>query len=445
VLSSLGTLTGTTNYVTFTGDYLPIDVDSAGNALTAIQVAVPATNTERTITIAGLGLKPGYVNMMVRTATGTKTAFVTRQLAADVFAISEPRSSDAAGDNGLIVDFAPGDVVDFVDLTRLCEWPFPAIGCPFALLVKVRLDADGTGGHFPGGTIGGVEPFIGQCILGAPAKPLVTSFRLSAPNVALNTYSCQMSGQHANTIRGGNWTHYSLAVAIAGRDGPLIADCTHDFKGEVNFTGFYGTGGESIGFRQLPGRPVDIFIAGDEAGNRIATWGDVSCAFNLWQPGHAESGNFVIRSNNTGPNIFAWYGVGTAVNTPGRGLITVGPGSLSALPYSTLLTVTSGSRQLAIANIEFDFKDVPISLPNAGSIIAGDTSFAAGNQLNLGKQYVGGGNCISYGNQSPAVDAIWLLWAVGDKRRYTGAPVNVAIDYYVCTVAGTPGTWVPVA
>ncbi len=65
--------------------------------------------------------------------------------------------------------------------------------------------------------------------------------------------------------------------------------------------------------------------------------------------------------------------------------------------------------------------------------------------LNLGKQQVGtvgAPNYISYGNQSPASDAVALTWVAGDFRFYMGT--DLTIIGWRCTVAGTPGTWVQV-
>lgn len=66
--------------------------------------------------------------------------------------------------------------------------------------------------------------------------------------------------------------------------------------------------------------------------------------------------------------------------------------------------------------------------------------------LNKGKQQVGvngAPNQISYGTQSPAVDAVPLAWNVGDHRYYMGN--DPTIIGWVCTVAGTPGTWLPIS
>ncbi len=63
--------------------------------------------------------------------------------------------------------------------------------------------------------------------------------------------------------------------------------------------------------------------------------------------------------------------------------------------------------------------------------------------INLGKQIIGNGQSISYGNQSPAVDAVPLAWLVGDFRFYVGG-VSTAILGWRCTVSGTPGTWVEI-
>ncbi len=62
--------------------------------------------------------------------------------------------------------------------------------------------------------------------------------------------------------------------------------------------------------------------------------------------------------------------------------------------------------------------------------------------LNKGKFVIGGTSNVSYGNQSPAVDAVPLAWLAGDFRQYIGA--NVTILGWRCTVGGTPGTWVEI-
>lgn len=64
------------------------------------------------------------------------------------------------------------------------------------------------------------------------------------------------------------------------------------------------------------------------------------------------------------------------------------------------------------------------------------------SSLNTGKTNVGGSSNKSYGNQSPAVDAVPLAWLAGDHRYYMG--VNPTIIGWVCTVSGTPGTWVQI-
>jgi len=66
--------------------------------------------------------------------------------------------------------------------------------------------------------------------------------------------------------------------------------------------------------------------------------------------------------------------------------------------------------------------------------------------LNKGKINVGAAGAtrhISYGDQSPDVDAIPLTWAAGDRRIYVGT--SQTILEYLCTVGGTPGTWVTIS
>lgn len=62
--------------------------------------------------------------------------------------------------------------------------------------------------------------------------------------------------------------------------------------------------------------------------------------------------------------------------------------------------------------------------------------------LNKGKNQVGqvgSLNQISYGDQSPADDAVPLSWNVGDFRYYIGS--NTFTLGWRCVTAGTPGTW----
>ncbi len=65
------------------------------------------------------------------------------------------------------------------------------------------------------------------------------------------------------------------------------------------------------------------------------------------------------------------------------------------------------------------------------------------NTLNKGKVAVGGSRMISYGDQSPAADAIPLAWTANDRRIYVGS--SQTILEYLCTVGGTPGTWVTIS
>lgn len=58
-------------------------------------------------------------------------------------------------------------------------------------------------------------------------------------------------------------------------------------------------------------------------------------------------------------------------------------------------------------------------------------------QANLGRLYAGGQ--VSFGSTSPALDALPRAWIVGARRYYTGP--DPTIIAYICTVAGTPGTW----
>lgn len=450
-LTSLTTMTGTVNFVTFKGNLALVTPAGENRTVTAAQPAVPATNTERTITIGGFDDVSNFVGFMVRTVAGTKTAFVTRKIAPNVVAISEPRSSDELGGAGAVVDFAAEDQVSFFNPTSLCDWPFPDTGVPFPLLVWCRFDADGSG-HYMGGKVGNFFPTIGQCILGDPTK-LANSYNLVVNrNVYIETYSCQISGQHGNDISGGDWINYSLAVAVGG-DGPQVHSSNWEFQDELNITATSGATPPAIdggpAFRQLPGGPCNYFFGGDHLGTQIATWGaTLSAGFDLWQPNHAPSGNFVVRSNNAGPNLFRWYGDTGGGIVGNLRLLTLGSNTSSQLPFSDRLTVlTAGQPPIMIDGAEFQFRDVPIFIPGSGAFLAGGQANGAGGPaLNLGKELVGGGTCISYGIQSPALDAVPLTWTIGDRRYRvaSGGPGGPSpLDaYWVCIASGTPGVWV---
>lgn len=66
--------------------------------------------------------------------------------------------------------------------------------------------------------------------------------------------------------------------------------------------------------------------------------------------------------------------------------------------------------------------------------------------LNEGKYNVGGAAMVSWGDQSPEVDAIPKLWNGGDFRHYMGSdfPNNLNLIGWRCVVGGTPGTWIEV-
>lgn len=439
VLQNLQTRLGTTNFVTVKGNLFLPSPAADHRTVTAVQLAAftPAPGLERTITIGGFDDVAAFVGLFVRTVDGSKTAVVTRKVAPNVLAIGEPRSSDELGNAGAIVDFAPLDTVSFFDATRLCDWPFPTTGCPYPLLVWFRMDADGSG-HYPQGQIGSQTPTVGQVLWGDAAKQGLLSFDIEVASQGyVTTYSCGMSGQHQNTFHGGNFYNQSLTVLVGG-DGPLIHTSNWEFSGELNITAVLG----GPAFRQVSGGPFNAFFAGDNAASAIACWGaTLTAAFDMWQPNHAPSGNFVVRPGNVGPTNFKWYGdAGTGI--PALRLLTLGAGTKSQLPFSAArLTVqTGGQKPICIDGVDFDFADVPITTLS-GATLADGTGNTSSNALNRGKFLVGGTTCVSWGDQSPAADAVALAWRVGDFRAAVGAALAAGIAGWRGSVAGTPGTW----
>lgn len=358
---------GTTNYLIFHGDRVLADGGAGGLVVTAVDLIDPAGNGRRQVTIGGLGSAPQYLGMMIQTTDGLKTAFIydSTDTQADVLSISQPRNSDPlTGDVGVVVDFAPGDVVNIYDLTRLCDWPF-APHVPFPVVGWVRFDTEGSG-HFPFGDTGASNTAIIQCMLGDFQKPDLTSFVLQSAGTNCNISTCQMVGQHANRFYGGSYNLWSIAVLVSG-DGPLCSGTSFTIQGEMTLARALG-GGQ--GWRQILDEPTTFLIPGDGS-SAIACWNMNNIAFNLWQQQHACSGNFINRPGVGGVNTFAWYGLGNL------SMLSLGPGSKSQLPYSTHLTVDTGGVAPISIDLQspattpvYQFADVPINTLS-GATLAG--------------------------------------------------------------------------
>lgn len=434
VLTNLASDGGSLQYVTIIGDLIPVDSNASSRLITAVQPAVPATNTERTIRIAGLGNAPQYVGMLVQTADGVKTSAITRQLEADLFAVGQVRDGNIYGVTGSIADFEVGDVVSIYDATPLPDWPFPANVPRYPILARVRLDL-GDSGVFAIGQVGLAQAGITQVIFGSddnPSKCAIISGACDQGNAPF-VWSCAMRKRHV--MISGSWNFLSVAVCLNGAgantgDGPRLSDAVIYIQDELNIS---GSGSNFVS----EGGPWSLVAMRN---SQIATFGLSGPGFllGLNDTLHAIGGGIIDCASP-----LKWYGTNPSlVAGPGSlGLLNLGPG-INRIPFDpSLLTVTVGGsgKRVAILNdgAKYDFSDVPLQ-SSSGAFLGGGNSDVG---LNRGKTLVGGDTCVSYGNQSPENDAVKLSWNVGDKRIYAGPPVNSGVSCYVCTVAGTPGTW----
>lgn len=285
-------------YVRIRGTLNPVDENAVGREITGYVPADPISNTEREIIIAGLGLAPQYVGMIVQTVDGQRTGIVTRQNAADRLAINEIRdgaaSIDGSGSTN-VADFAIHDRVSFLDPTQLADWPFPPY-LQFPLLAQTRLDL-GTSALFPDGHMGSSWPFISQCLLGS-GVPNRQEFLLSG-GVAASIMSSGIFATHANAFQSGYAIWTSCAILING-DGPFIGDYALVLADENTFVPY---GGGGVGLRVFGDSPCTITLYDSST---IASFGMGSAVFDLMSTHGGQPGSFT--GNDTGGTRTRWYG-----------------------------------------------------------------------------------------------------------------------------------------
>ncbi len=225
------------------GDLTQVDGSATNRAITAAQPAVPVSNTERTITIAGLGLVPQYVTKAVISSDGRKFAWVTRQTVSDTIAISQPQKLGPGedwvkGDTGTIVgaDFIVGDHVGFYDMAQMPDWPFPSSDSAESFIVHVHL-GNNTSAYSAHGDLGTSGVFIYQCVWGYPGFRASYQFAggladSSGPGVILQPL---FLGTH-NVVRNVAWILNS-PTSIATDVAPYWNNSSLQITGELNITG----------------------------------------------------------------------------------------------------------------------------------------------------------------------------------------------------------------
>lgn len=239
VLTNLRPTNGNT-FPRIYGDLIPVDSGAVNRTITAYQPAVPASNTERTVTITGLGTTPQYVARAIVKVDKTKFAWVTRQTVSDQLAISQVRyyssgAGDAlAGSSGVISDFVVSDVVSMFDMAVLPDWPFVP-GVAFPLVVNVRLGTSDPN-YFAHGNLGYSAPYIIQTIFGDPTHQ--TSYELAGGIVDTGGQGLVVQplfvGSH-NVLSDANW-YMQSATFVHTTASPFFRDCSLQFGGELNVT-----------------------------------------------------------------------------------------------------------------------------------------------------------------------------------------------------------------
>jgi len=317
------------------GDFVPVDAGSSMRTITAYQPAVPATDTERTVTIAGLGLAPQYAGMAMVSADGTKMAYVTRQPAPDQLAIAQVRVNtavplDAAidGSCGVVGDFTVGDVVSIYNMITLPDWPYASDSVAFPVLSRVRLDILASGGSFPHGDMGNSSPYLTQVIFGAhgSARGSYSIFG-GKTDASSNGAICnvQFTGSH-NTLDGAVWMMNSV-LSLDADASPFLYGSQLMFGDELNVTG--GLFGGASG----PGHSLLNFPEQNHAQIAMFNIGYPYGAFQLAPTSHhgGDPTDFYMDDGTL------WYG-----HVPGAAL-ALGPGALCRLNVGGITLDAPGS------------------------------------------------------------------------------------------------------
>lgn len=340
-------------FVRLRGTLTAVDGSATNRIITAYQPAVHATNTEREITISGLGTTPQYVGKLIQTTDGLKTAVVMRQNSSNHLSISQVRDgrSGLDGDDTEVSDFVVNDHVTFYDATKLALWPFPP-DLPFPVLGQVRLDV-GASGMFPQSNLGISQPLITQCLLGSGVAS--RGEYLIYGGAGLKIESSALFATHSNAFESGTAGWFSVGVLIAG-DGPFIGDYALTIGDEASFTPI---GGGGVGLRHSQSEPCTVTVL--DTGS-IASFGMINSTINLIGTHGGLPGNLYGSDSNGGGGVSAWYGSGNTGY-----MLVLGQGATSKFPKSGITVVTSFAHPINLGGTgigdtfhNYDWADIPI-------------------------------------------------------------------------------------
>jgi len=327
------------DFIRIRGGTSPVDGSASNRTITAVTPAVPATNTEREIVIAGIGLKPGYVGKMIQTTDGLKTAFITRQKSADHFSISQV-IDNASGINGSdtwnVSDFAVNDHVNILDLVKILGWPFPAAGVAYPYAAQLRFDGN-VAGFFPQNIISSGFATAAQCIFGTGVLDAFEFGFLLSGAANLSISGCLIWGSNGNVFYGGLITWASVGLIVPG---PIFAGGTSMiFLDEVLFVGATGSG---AGLRATGDSPLLIEVTDESQIGEFGMNGPTIAMLST----HAGMPGEIFGSDGNDGTKSLWYGSGNIyVN------LIIGKGSRSKFPKLGITVTTSGPGFVNLAGI----------------------------------------------------------------------------------------------
>jgi hypothetical protein len=337
------------------GTLRAVDGTSSNLPVSGYTAAVPATNGERHLVLAGVGTKPTWVGKMIQTTDGLKTAFITRQLSANTFAISQVFNGGSTFDGATAsgpADFANGDRVNILDAARIPCWPFPGDAVIYPLLAQCRIGA-ATTGLFPTANLGSSQPFLTQCFLGDGVSG-ETEFDFSGGHGTVIT-SCAIFATHANEFRDGSGGWFGVAILISG-DGPFISNYDLGIGNEASFVPLAGTAG-GTGVRNGGEQACRISVGDDGI---IASFGMNNATFVLLSTHVGIPGDFAGSDSGIGHSL--WYGSGNSTH-----FLVLGQGTRSKFPKIGFTAVTSADHEINLAgrglgdtDNNFRFSDIPI-------------------------------------------------------------------------------------
>ncbi len=351
----LHNIRGSSNtFIRITGTLNPVDGSASNRTIATYQAAVPATNTERQLTITGLGTTPQYVGKLVQTTDGAKVAVVTRQTGADELSISQVDDHATASLDGVtpssVSDFSVGDHVTFYDPVNIPSWPLPP-DVPFVLADQLQFVA--TTEVWQTSLLGESFVQMHESILGAGADGSPEEYEFHGASQFI-LQSCAMFATHANIFWRARLNTFSVAVLVNG-DGPFI-------EGEMSIVdemsiALYRNGGS--GWRCQGEHPCNIVVDDDGV---VAAFGMVNSIFGLYSTHVGVPGHFIGSDSNTGSKS-RFYGVGVS----GFGVV-VGQGAHCKFPKTGITYTVPGYKFMNLAGIglsdtfhNYDVSDIPVA------------------------------------------------------------------------------------